>query len=194
MRKVRLEDKSEKSSDAFFEDANFGENAALSFANNSQITKLGKSGDLTDEYQSLISFLKQIFVFLPGTFLLFYMSFGAAIIFMEIVVFRREIQTLPDDYPFQFAFIGLIILLGTLMTWFGLGDLKNKKHFAIPASLMLTGAAFGAIVKIAAAWSKVADRMLDDFDYLVYLLPIALIVPVLTKSIVDRKTEDATNH
>jgi hypothetical protein len=33
--------------------------------------------------------------------------------------------------------------------------------------------------------------MMDDFSYLIYLLPWALITPILAKSIVDRKTEDA---
>ena len=118
------------------------------------------------------------------------MSFGAAIILMEIVVYRRALETLPDDFPSQFALIGLIVFLGTFMTWFGLGDIKNRKHFAIPASLMVTGAIIGAVVKATANISDLADRMLDDFSYLIYLLPLALVIPILTKSIVDRKTED----
>jgi hypothetical protein len=32
--------------------------------------------------------------------------------------------------------------------------------------------------------------MLDDFSYLIYLLPLALIIPILAKGIVGRKTED----
>ena len=138
-----------------------------------------------------MNILKQVFLFLPGTFLLFFMSFGAAIILMEIVVYRRALETLPDDFPSQFALIGLIVFLGTFMTWFGLGDIKNRKHFAIPASLMVTGAIIGAVVKATANISDLADRMLDDFSYLIYLLPLALIIPILAKSIIDRKTEDA---
>ena len=191
MRKVKLDTKSEKSADAFFESENPDENAALSFANSAEILELEKERGFTGEHKSFINLLKQVFIFLPGTFLLFYMSFGAAVIFLEIVVFRREIQTLPDDFPLQFALIGLIVFLGTLMTWFGLGDIKNRKHFAIPASLMVSGAIIGAVVKAAASISDLADRMLDDFSYLIYLLPLALIIPILAKSIVDRKTEDA---
>jgi hypothetical protein len=120
------------------------------------------------------------------------MSFGAAIIAMEIVVFRRPLETLPDDFPFQFVLMGLIVILGILMTWFGLGDIKNRKHFAIPASLMVAGTITGAIVKATASLSDLADKMLDDFIYLIYLLPLALIIPILAKSIVDRKTGDAS--
>jgi hypothetical protein len=57
---------------------------------------------------------------------------------------------------------------------------------------MLTGAALGAIVKATAGLSDLADRMLDDFSYLIYLLPLALIIPNLVKGIVDRKTENVS--
>ena len=191
MRKVRLDTKPEKSAEAFFDDENPDKNEALSFANSSKILELEKEKSFRDEHKFFINLLKQIFIFLPGTFLLFFMSFGAAIIFMEIVVFRRALETLPDDFPLQFALIGLIVFLGTLMTWFGLGDIKNRKHFAIPASLMIMGAALGVIVKATASLSDLADKMLDDFTYLIYLLPLALIIPILAKSIVDRKTKEA---
>ena len=191
MRKVKLDTKSEKSTDAFV-DENLDENTALSSVNSAEILELEKENSFTGEHKSFITLLKQIFIFLPGTFLLFFMSFGAAIIFMEIVVYRRAIETLPDDFPFQFALIGLIIFLGTLMTWFGLGDIKNRKHFAIPASLMVTGAMIGAVVKATASVFDLADKMLDDFSYLIYLLPLALIVPILAKSVVERKTEEAS--
>ena len=191
MRKVKLDAKSEKSTEAFFDNEISDKNKVLSFEGGANIFKLEKEKGLIDEHKSIINLMKQVFLFLPGTFLLFFMSFGAAIIFMEIVVYRRALETLPDDFPFQFALIGLLVFLATLMTWFGLGDIKNKKHFAIPASLMITGAALGVIVKATASISDLADKMLDNFSYLIYLLPLALIIPILAKSIVDRKTEDA---
>jgi len=192
MRKVKLNTKSEKSTEAFFDDEISDKNdEALSLADSANILELEKEKGFTGEHKSFLNILKQIFIFLPGTFLLFFMSFGAAIIFMEIVVYRRALETLPDDFPFQFALIGSIVLLGTFMTWFGLGDIKNRKHFAIPASLIVSGAITGAVVKAAANISDLADRMLDDFSYLIYLLPLALIIPILAKSIVDRKTEIA---
>lgn len=191
MRKVKLDTKSEKSAGAFFDADNPDENSALSFVNNAQTFALEKENSFIGEHKTFINLLKQVFLFLPGTFLLFFMSFGAAIILMEIVVYRRALETLPDDFPFQFALIGLIVFLGILMTWFGLGDMKNRKHLAIPASLMVTGVIIGAVVKATAKMSDLADKMLDDFSYLIYLLPLALIIPILAKSIVDRKTEDA---
>ena len=191
MGKAKLDTKSEKSADPPFVGEHPGESEALSFTGSAKMSEINKDEALADEPKPYVTLLKQLFLFLPGTFLLFFMSFGVGIIFMEIVVYRRPLATLPDDYPFQFALMGLIVLLGTLMTWLGLGDIKNRKHFAIPASLMVTGAIIGAVVKATARISEVADRMLDDFSHLIYLLPLALIIPVLAKSIVDRKTEDA---
>jgi hypothetical protein len=192
MRKVGLDTKSNKSTDVFPDNENLNENAAMSSAHSSNILEIEKENSFTGEHKSFITLLKQLFLFLPGTFLLFFMSFGAAIIAMEIVVFRRPLETLPDDFPFQFVLMGLIVILGILMTWFGLGDIKNRKHFAIPASLMVAGTITGAIVKATASLSDLADKMLDDFIYLIYLLPLALIIPILAKSIVDRKTGDAS--
>ncbi len=191
MRKSKLDTKSEKSADPSFVSENPAENEALSFTGSAKMAEIKKDEGLADERKPLIALLKQALLFLPGTFLLFFMSFGLGIIFMEIVVYRRAFETLPDDYPFQFALVGLIVLLGTLMTWFGSGDIKNRKHFAIPASVMVSGAVIGAFIKALSKIWDLADRMLDDFSYLIYLLPLALIIPILAKSIVDRKTEDA---
>lgn len=190
MRKVKLDSKAEKFTDAFVDGENFPGNAVLSSVNSAKILELEKENSFMGKHKSFINLLKQVLLFLPGTFLLFFMSYGAAIIFMEIVVYRRAFETLPNDFPFQFALIGLIILLGILMTWFGLGDIKNRKHFVIPASLMITGAMIGAVVKAAANVFDFADKMLDNFGYLICLFPLALIIPILAKSIVDRKTED----
>ena len=190
MRNANLDSKSEKSANAFVDGENPDENDALSFVNSTKMSEIEKDEDFAGEHKSFVTILRRLFLFLPGTFLLFFMSFGVGIVAMELIVYRRALEKLPDDYPFQFALMGLIVFLGTLMTWFGLGDIKNRKHFAIPASLMVTGAIIGAAVKAASSISDVADRMLDDFSYLIYLLPLALVIPVLAKSIVDRKTED----
>lgn len=80
------------------------------------------------------------------------------------------------------------------MTWFVSGEIKNRKHFAISASFVVTEAALGAIVKATASILDLADKMLDDFSYLIYLFPLALIIPILAKSIVDQKTEDTKNR
>lgn len=189
MREDKEDTKSDKIRDVFFGNQNLGENAPLTSVKSINVSNSEKENSFRDKHQSFINLFKQVFIFLPGTFLLFFMSFGAAIIFMEIFVSGRALETLPDDFPFQFALIGLVVFAGILMTWFGLGDIKNRKHFAIPVSIMVTGTITGAALKAATKISDLANRMLDDFSYLIYLLPLALIIPILAKSIVDRKTE-----
>jgi hypothetical protein len=49
------------------------------------------------------------------------------------------------------------------------------------------GAIIGAVVKATAKMSDLADKTLDDFSYLIYLRPLALVIPISVKSIVDRK-------
>lgn len=186
MRKVKSDVKTETAFDAFFDDENSDEKESLNFPNDEALLKLA-ADEKSSRFSSFLNVLKQIVLFLPGTFLLSLIGFVVAVIFLEIVLYGR--RDLPDDYLLQFALIGALGIAGGLMTWFGLGDIKNKKHLVIPSSILLTGALFGAVVKIAAGFSAMADWILENFDHFaVYLLPLFLIVPVLAKGWVDAKT------
>ncbi len=76
MRKVKLDTKSEKSADASFDNENPDENAALIFAGSAEMSGIKKDEGFADEHRPFVSILKQYFLFLPGTFLLFFMSFS----------------------------------------------------------------------------------------------------------------------
>src|SRR5688500_5501527 len=132
--------------------------AAISSIKAADISRIEGEADPVADQKPRAGFLRQILLYFPGAFLLFFASFGAGIIFMELAVYSRGPLDLPDNYPLQLAIITAIILAGSLMTWAGLGDLKNKKHFAIPASLLVTGAIFGAAAKAAATISDLADK------------------------------------
>jgi heme A synthase len=136
--------------------------------------------------------LKQVFLFLPGVFLLNFVGFAVAAILTDMILYRRAFETLPQDFPLQLGLIGFIGFLGIFMTWFGLGDIKNRKHFVIPASVIVTGAIFGVLVKATENFSDLAVRILEGSGDLIYLFPLVLIIPVLAKGIVDRKTEGAS--
>jgi hypothetical protein len=158
-------------------------------ANPAQILQPDASTELTGKYKYFVNALKQIFLFLPGTFFLYFVGFVAAIIFMDIFFHQRPLADLPPSAPFQIALLGIIGIGGSFMTWFGLGDLKNTRHRAIPASILATGAMIGIIVKALENISEFAVGLLRDFDGLMYLFPLVLIIPVLTKGWVDRKAE-----
>ena len=101
MRKVKLDSESEKSANPSFDSEDPDENEALSFAGSAKMSAIKQDEGLPVEDRPFVSTLKQICLFLPGTFLLFFMSFGAAIIAMEILVYRRPLETLPDDFFFS---------------------------------------------------------------------------------------------
>jgi hypothetical protein len=190
MKKSKLDTNPGISADTFSGVRGYADDfAAISSIKAADISRIEREVDTVGDEKPHAGLLRQIFLYFPGTFLLFFASYGAGIKFMELAVFGRELQNLPDDYLLQFAFIGSTILVSSLMTWAGLGDIRNKKHFAISASLLVTGAIFGAAAKAAASISDLADKMLDDFNYLIYLLPLALVIPILAKNLVERETE-----
>lgn len=197
MRKTKVEDKSEKSFDSFFESETTDENNSLSFTNNSNTLRLESNENFTKQTNSFLNLLKQILFFLPGTFLLYFLGFVSATLLMNVFIFLPP-DTLPPSEPVEIlgitsTFIQIILLgtlgvLGVFMTWFGLGDIKNKKHFSIPLSIIFTGAIIALFVKAIKA--LFGGGFIEEFDkYFIYLLPLILIIPILIKGLVDRKTE-----
>jgi hypothetical protein len=73
---------------------------------------------------------------------------------------------------------------------FRLGDIKNKKHSAIPLSILATGGILAAISKILTDLFGLTGLFEMMNYYFIYLFPLVLIVPILVKGWVDRKTED----
>ncbi len=63
MRKVKLDDKSGKAGDAFFDDENPVENEAMSFADGAKMSKLKTDRNFAGESKFLINALKQLFLF-----------------------------------------------------------------------------------------------------------------------------------
>ncbi len=182
MKEVKTGSETKKTVDAFFDDENRFENKALqNFVNRAALSKLEDEKSYAAEDKPWVSYLKQAFLFLPGTFLLFFISLGTAL----AVTSPFEKNVFFSKLFLPIYFIGF---LGIFMTWFGFGDLKNKKHFAIPASIIISGAMIGAFVRAAENIFWIAAKIIDDFGYAVYLFPIGLIVPVLVKDWVDKKS------
>lgn len=191
MKKVKIATESDKSFDTFLKNEHYNEAGALIFSNHSEILQFEGDEKSTEKHKTLFILLKQIFLFLPGTFLLYLVGFVFALIFIDIFISQRPLETLPPSAPFQIILLVMFGFLGTFMTWFGLGDLKNKKHLSIPASVFTTGAFLAVIFKATETIFPAVGKLLEEFNhYYFYLLPLILIIPVLTKSIVDRKVED----
>lgn len=182
MSKVRTETKSEKFDNSLFE----MENQALDLTKNAEISEI-----TTFTKNPLLALLKQVFLFLPGTLLLYLVGFVGTLVLIDsfFVSEPKEIFGITSA-PLQMLVFAIIAFFGIFMTWFGLGDIKNKKHFSIPVSIIATGGILAAISKILGdvfGFSGLFEMM---NYYFIYLFPLVLIVPVLVKSWIDRKPEN----
>lgn len=167
MEKTKTKQRIENAFNAFFEEEreNFVENN-LSYANNSDLLKQETIERFDEKADVLVKILKRGFLFLPGTFYLF---FGTLTIL--------EFELLQNN-PFA---VLTVFLIGSFMTIFGMGDLKNPKHLAIPLSIVSV-----AIFTFSLFW--IFQKQNYIFEFGIYLFPLALIVPFVSKNLTD-KTE-----
>ncbi|MGI9037010.1 MAG: hypothetical protein ACR2GD_13370, partial [Pyrinomonadaceae bacterium] len=108
--------------------------------------------------------------FFPGTFLLFNLS-----LFFATVILNPTIA--------QWHFLGRLVfglLVSAFMTMFGLGDIKNIRHLIVPASIIFFAFVSGIIISFLPNSLQFID------NYAMYLLPLALIIPILAKGWTDK--------
>lgn len=192
MKKAKTETGRKTFNDSFSENETFSENRNLSFINNSEISQTEEFATFTEKSDSLLNLLKQIFFFLPGAFLLYLISFVVTIILIDSLSAREPAEIFGiHSAPLQILLLGTIAFFGIFMIWFGLGDLKNKKHFAIPISVIVAGGIIALISKILSDLFGFTGLFEVINYYFIYLFPLILILPVLVKGWIDRKTEDA---
>lgn len=159
------------------------------YADRSPMTTPGESTDNSSFswIWSVLSHIRMMALFVPGSLLSFFMSFGAAVMMIEIFLIRREIQVLPPDAGMLFAVFFAVMFFGSAMAWAGLADVRRKAHLIIPASIIASGVALGSLAKILMTFSDFFRDVFNDRTYIISLLPAAWVVPILAKSFVDRK-------
>jgi peptidoglycan/LPS O-acetylase OafA/YrhL len=165
MQKTKLKQRINNAVTAFFvEDTEkFGEHS-LDFANDAALLKQETTPLFNEKGDVLVKILKQTFIFLPGALYLF---FGAIFGFIFEPFWENPLH------------IFLVFLIGALMTIFGIGNIKNPKHLAIPLSIVAVGIT-------AFSLFSMFGKLKYIFEYGIYFFPIALIVAFLTKSLVDK--------
>ncbi|MGI8494389.1 MAG: hypothetical protein ACR2L1_03620 [Pyrinomonadaceae bacterium] len=182
MNKTKIKQRFANAADAFFADENSIENNLESFRNETNLWQDEKFSDFAHKHSKLETVLKQIFLFSPGTFILYMLSLVLTIGLINVIFgSSRMILGFQD-------FVGIlaVFLAASLMTWLGLGDVRKPMHLVIPASVIITGVFFGAVAAIA---SEHFSRSIFINGYPAYFLPLALIVPFLAKGWVDRKSD-----
>ncbi len=165
MRKTKIEQRINNAVNAFFEhdQENFGENS-LSVASDSALRKEETAAPLSEKGDRLVKILKRVFIFFPGALYIF---------FFTLSIFSFEFL----QNPFTLL---MVLLIGGFLTIFGLGNLKNPKHLVIPLSVIAVGCATFALFSTIGGLKYV-------FEYGIYFFPLALIAPLLAKSLVDDK-------
>jgi len=165
MKKTKIKQRIDNAVNAFFDhdQENFGENS-LTFASDSALLKPEPAEQFNEKGDRLVKTLKRVFLFLPGALYLF---FGT----LSILSF----EFLWNPLTFLVVF-----LIGSFLTIFGIGNLKNPKHLVIPLSIVAVG--------IITFWLfSTLGNLKFVFEYGIYFFPLALIAPVLAKSLVDDK-------
>lgn len=192
MKKVITDTRQKKSIESFFENENSAENQNSGLAIGSEMSKTEEEvTNFADKFSLLLSLIKQVFLFLPGTFLLYLIGFVGTIILTDSFSVQEPTEIFGiHSVPIQMLVFGIIALFGIFMTWFGLGDIKNKKHAAIPISILATGGILAAISKILGDLFGFTQLFELMNYYFIYFFPLVLIVPILVKGWVDTKSEE----
>lgn len=162
MKKTKIEHRLENAFNAFFEDENLNENSALTFANETAI--LREDISVTDKW--FLNF-KKLFMFFPGILILHLATFGLVYFYNHLGI---NLWTI-------FWFVS-----GFLLTWFGLGEMREKKYLWIPTAVSAVGFLAAFLVKLLP---------FSYFETSFFVLPLMFIVGILTKNLID-KTKFAT--
>jgi peptidoglycan/LPS O-acetylase OafA/YrhL len=181
MKKIKIKRRIENAAAAFFAGEITNENDSMSFANGSDVLRNESAAGFYEKAEVFTRILKQVFLFFPGTLLLFVLSLGTAISILA------PLGSMNLNIGFGQFF--LLFAAGIFMTWFGIGDLRKPKHFVIPLSIAATGALLGAVSAILMASSGAFRKIVFSDAFPLYLLPLALIVPFLAKGLVDRDSQ-----
>lgn len=184
MKKIKIKQRVKNATNAFFTDEDSGEANLESFRNEANLWQEKKSLDCSHQSDTLETILKQVFLFFPGTFVLYVLSMGFTVMFISAFVKPAGISP-----RFGMVWLMLLFLAATLMTWLGLGDVRKPKHFVIPASIISVGVVFGAFVAVLMTIPHYGRLFFRD-AFPLYVFPLALIVPFLAKGWVNRKNEN----
>ncbi len=196
MKKIKIEERIENAVQAFFDDEKLNENTGLEFVSNASMVRVEKNVSFVGKNRTLLSFLKQVFLFLPGTFFLFLLSFALTTVTVFLFLFSFALTNVTGFNPIEAKFregslpiIIIVVCLSFAMTWFGLGNLRKKDDICIPVSIMGTGIILGIISGLLAGVSyEIAELIFSD-SYPLYFIPLAFIAPVLVKGWVDKTNE-----
>lgn len=158
MKKTKIEQRIKNAFNAFFEDEFSDEQTSLTVSGNQEIAQTFATTDISQKADKYFGLFKKVFSFLPG------------VLFLHLAV--------PATIMFGLSIWGLFwFAAGIFMVWSGIGDLKNKKHFLLPLSVVFVALIF-SIPFIISPFS-----LSNYYNYFyIGILPLLFIAPILVKN------------
>lgn len=123
--------------------------------------------------KDIFKVLKQILLFLPGTFVTFFL-------WMDIVAIGRM--------PRFSLFFMLVLLLPPFLMVAGMGNIKKIKHWLMPLNVIILGSFLGFVLSSI----PVLKSLFTGNGKITILFPLALITAVLSKNWVEKFKEDSS--
>lgn len=162
MKKVKTEERFENVVEAFFNHESSPEYAAMIAAEHRELAQTPPPVPFAQTADKYFDYFKNIFSFIPG------------VLFLHFVV--------PASIVFGLSLWGLFWLAaGIFMVWAGIGDLKKKKHFLLPLSVILISIIF------ALPFGLLPTHLLSYYIYLyVGILPLLFVAPILMKGWLEK--------
>jgi hypothetical protein len=183
MKKTKFTQRVANARNAFFDDDSLDTNNFLSFRIDDARLQGERYKDFDSKPGVLETILKQVFLFFPGTLILYIFGLAFPIMIIESFTKRHRLISFTEIF-----FLACMLLAATLMTWLGLGNVRKLKHFVIPASIFSVGVLWISITGVLGAVVRYFDAAFFlNRELSICFLPLAFIAPFLAKGWVDRR-------
>lgn len=172
MKKTKIEQRFENAVNAFFDNENTTQYSPSVYEGNVNLMQAESPKKFTKKADLLVKILKRTFLFFPGAFVLFHLTLASTVVALDASAWL--------NYPFKLA---LVLLVSAFMVMFGLGNIRNGRHLLIPASILFSAVSFGLVISLLDDSLKIME------NYAIYLTPLALVIPILVKGVIDRTSD-----
>ena len=164
MRKTKFEDRIDNAVNAFFDAEPDRSRLAMTYTGY-DASLVADERPFTVKADKWLNILREIFMFGPGTFALFYLTV---------------------TYAFNFPGVGTNLytyVFAIFLTYAGSGSIRNLRNLAVPASIIALAFAIVSISTMVLGHDVAADYFWNS----IYLLPFVLVVAKLVQSWVGDK-------
>ncbi len=178
MNRTDTKQRGENTTDDFQAYQYFNKNEPLIKADNAHFSKNQLSDDYEGKSTAVKTILKQVLLFFPGATLLYIFSF----ILPAMISVGLQSSSPAHLGLSQFLMLTLMFLVPSLLIVFGLGNWRKPKHLLMPSSVFILGILTGILSGGLFMTSEFSDFIAYmQSGFLIYLFPLALILPVLVK-------------